>query len=541
MAQRTRLFVLNILLWGLGGLPLVLYLFVSNYYAVDVFFADDFHLFKNIVWIQEASTLSEKWALLFQQHNEHRIVFPRLLAYTNYLVEGRIHWPTLILAGNLLWCGIVWILWRMFKYLSINAWYFLPVPYLLFQPQYYDNLTWSISVLQQSVSVFWYGFLIWLLATKRPYWALALAVVATFTHGNGLFSFVVGILLLMFQQQYKKASLWFAVLLLTATLYFWDFRNGQNSNIGGSLANPLLLISSFWAFWGSLIACFSANAWACVGVGGLCFGLIAGWLLRVWKNKQINTPFNSMLLGFSLFVSITAGLVALSRSWAGIEAIIAPRYQHYSPLVLSISYLILLAWIHSPYRRYVLAFFVAFAFIFNGLSYWKYTPELEARRNSLLADAQNWRNHEVFLAYPKSLNNNFREVCQKAETRGIIHFGKTYTTGALPKIGTEVSITEFHTTEKDASGTFDRQYFIVENKTLAGIETLLLQDSTHTFWVGTVPNKNTKKGFLLSGKATGPGFKAFILTENLPKGNYTIALKTDRQVFLTDKTLSWQQ
>ena len=576
-------------------LPVLIYVWVVNRFAVDLFFADDFHLFKTIVWSQETPFFTEKFKLFFQQHNEHRIIFPRLLAYLDYLIEGHINWRTLIGLGTLAWLMVGWFLWKMFRFSRLSPWFFLPVPLILFQAQYYDNLTWSLSILQQSLIVFWYCLIIRLLYQKKYALAVIFAVVATFTHGNGLFVFVMSLVLLFLQKNWQQAALWALVLCLVATLYFYGFEKGQNSNIAQSLAKPLQLLSGFFAFWGSIMAIFTSKIIFSVLFGG---GLFVGISIYVFGIiYKINTKpldyFSFQVIGLYLFVSITAALVSLSRSWAGIENIVSPRYEHYSPLMLCLGYLILLKrglmaaspqtplqferglmaaspqtplqferglmaaspqtplqferglmaspqtplqyerglMVASPqtplqFERGLMVLFIGFGIVFSGLSYFQNVSELANRKANLQADALNWQQHQVFLNYPISFNNNIKTVVQKADSQGVCEFN---TLEILPKITSldssiVLDIQTFKTYEKDASGQFERKYFTIENNDIGKAKQLFLQLNTDRYYFALQQHKNSKKGFLTSLNYYRAGFKAFVLTECLPKGRYQIGL-----------------
>jgi hypothetical protein len=52
-------------------LPCFVYLIYSFLNSGTLFRADDFHLLKTVVWMQDANGPVEKFKLLIQQHNEH--------------------------------------------------------------------------------------------------------------------------------------------------------------------------------------------------------------------------------------------------------------------------------------------------------------------------------------------------------------------------------------------------------------------------------------------------------------------------------------
>ena len=523
-------------------LPILIYFGVVNAFAVNVFFADDFHLLKTIVWSQEANTFTEKFKLFFQQHNEHRIIFPRLLAYTDYLIEGQINWRTLIFFGNMAWVSILFFLWKIFRSSQINPWYFVPIPFVFLQAQYYDNLTWTLSILQQSFIVFWAFLLIYLLSRQHFNWALLVGVVATFTHGNGLFLFLVAFVLLFLQKKWQILGWWIFTFVVLLFIYFADYRNGQNSNVGQSLANPIQLMSGFFAFWGSGMAVFFSSPLASVGFGILLFCLISCFVVSTCKpiiksffnknrpsNYRLEIPTSALqIIGIYLFISITAALVSLSRSWGGLQNILMPRYEHYSPLVVCLGYLIALN-LGSVYKKIIAIAFSAFAILFWGMSYFMNISELDLRKKTLEAESYNWQHHRLFLSYPSSFNHNIDSVYLKAEQRQICKMPTSEIELLNPKkdTTTQLKIEVLNSIEKDAAGQVNRKFVVIENQTLVSSKYLVLSKDNLQYLVAVQNNRNSKKGFLTSLQYFRLGFKIFILTENLPKGTYRIGIIGD--------------
>lgn len=72
----------------------VLFTLFLQQYCYNFFFADDYHLLRYVTDSQQASSFKEQFSLLFDLHNEHRIIFPRLFTLLTYQIEGFINWKT---------------------------------------------------------------------------------------------------------------------------------------------------------------------------------------------------------------------------------------------------------------------------------------------------------------------------------------------------------------------------------------------------------------------------------------------------------------
>lgn len=540
----------------LAAIPVAAYYFFVEQNAFNFFFADDFHLFKDIVWMQETDSWLEKFKLLTQQHNEHRIVVPRLITWLDYQLEGSINWRFLILLGNLCWIGIIWLFFRAFQQIKLSFWYFVPVPFLLLQPQYIDNLTWTISIFQQCLILFWAFLSIYLISKLHYKWAAFVTVIATFTHGNGMFVFVVGSVLLLLHKNWKPLIFWLLLMAATLSLYFYHYQAGQNSNLGGSLSNPPRLLAAFGAFNGAFMDVFQP--------GNLNISILVGWVivfslliingLAVWQwlssslagrfsflsKKRVKNGVNAYLkldngffLGCGLFMLITGALVALSRSWGGVGSVVQARYQHFAVVALVLVYLSSLYISSTQIRKIIIIISLPFALIFNALCYYQYSEEIVYRHQQLEADVFNWQQHRSSLQYPISLNNNIRTVVNKSFEQGICKLPETFFSAyeadllnQLTKTDSSISlkINTFTIVDKDASGSFHRKLLSIENENLAGEIFLLLKSEKQTYLIGTKRNRVGKKKFFLNGVYFRMGFKADVLTESVAPGQYRVGI-----------------
>jgi hypothetical protein len=531
-------------------LPVVIYLVYTIANSASLFHADDFHLLKTVLWMQDVSGFSAKLDFLMQQHNEHRILFPRLLTWLDYKIEGSINWKTLILIGNLIWVANLYFFWEGFKSLKAPAWMFVAIPFIFLQPQYTDNVTWAISILQQSVVVFWFSLLAYLYSKNKYYWALLIAVVATFTHGNGIFSFFIGIILASLDRKWRVAIIWGLAWLVVGMIYFWGFHKGQAADFEKSLSDPIRLLGAFVAFFGAVTQLRSVNVIVSVAMGTVLVGVLAFYLLPKLQQKVITrnyhlADFDKMLFGIVLFLGITAALICVSRSWGGIETVLAPRYQHYSPFVLCWAYIVFLSFFTPKIRHIFALMAVVSAVLFNALCYFTYNHEVQLRKNWLVADQSNWQQHEVMLNYVKTLNINIWEPYKRAVAVGICSSKPILPaipqshSGAVSDHKLLFSTKVIH--ELDVNGTHPHNYQQIISKTITGRTFLYLESQNGDgYWIATRVRPSGIIEFLTTGRLSKNGFEAEFMTENLPTGNYNIGLLNNNKFSWTPETVQIQ-
>ncbi|TLV01122.1 hypothetical protein [Dyadobacter luticola] len=537
---RNPLFFLFILL------PVFIYLIYSWSLSEPLFFSDDFHLLKTVLWVGEEPSFLGKVQLFLQQHNEHRIVIPRLITYINYLIFGHINWPVLILLGNVLWVAILWFFWKSFRVSGAAIWLFIPAPLIMLNPQYYDNVTWSISILQQSVIVFWFVVLSYLCSKEKYKAALVVCLIATFTHGNGIFSFLIALLFTFYDRNWKWSGIIAGAWVLTGILYFFNFSKGQNADFMQSLSDPVRLISCFFAFFGSLSKVRFADPMAAVFIGMAFYLALAAFIITrffYFQKRNLALPWTvKMVAGIFAFLSITGALVSVSRSWGGIETIIAPRYQHYSSFVACLVYLVLISVLTCKTRKIVGVTGIVGGLLFNALSYFSYTEELLYRRDWLLADDTNWTHHSNFLIYGASFNTNIRLEYQRVVQKGICisgdHFGHIQEDSLQANQAAKpinLQYEHFTKEEKDASRSYNRDYIAISNDNLDEKSIFIYlkpQNGAQGYWLACRKSHSGIFDFLKTGKWLKPGFSVEFLTENLSPGDYQIAI-------LRKNRLSW--
>lgn len=422
------------LLGILGLVPVVFFAFIVLRYSVNVPWFDDFDPFPDFLrkWIL-SDTLSEKLKLLFQPNNEHRMVFGKGLTLVYYILTGTLNFTFLHIAGMLFTFGTLVLIWQAFRWTKLPWLYFLPVPFFLFQLQDHLIFLWAICSLQHQPVVFFVCLSMFLLARGQFGWAILAAFCANFAMSNGIFVWVGGAGMLLFQARYRHLITWCAAGALSVGIYFTGMTSLNNeSSLGFFFENPHLSFLGFFAFLGGLfdltpdrsiqtrtVLPILMGILVMLWVGGWLLGFlmqwtknafgwpkkIPNWLQHYWLRSQAQwtepglNQFSYFCVGVMLFLLANAGVIALLRPRFGFFVMVVSNYKIYPSLFLIISYLAFI--VSTNHRNRAVGFKVGLAVSIGiwVLTMIHYGPAISERRKYLLANAYNQEHHGFGLGH----------------------------------------------------------------------------------------------------------------------------------------------
>ncbi|HRC71501.1 MAG TPA: hypothetical protein PK880_03090 [Candidatus Competibacter sp.] len=174
----------------LALIPVISHVFLVVHFSVNIPILDDYDTV--LAYLNTPGSL--RYQTLFEQHNEHRVVWTRLVAEVFYDLFGQVDFRNLIYVGNLAFLLIFALLLKLFNLQKTPTIFFMPVPYLLFQPQAWENMTWATGALQNYFVLLFalLAFCFWNRETWSGYFlAGSFSVMAAFTSANGLLVFFV--------------------------------------------------------------------------------------------------------------------------------------------------------------------------------------------------------------------------------------------------------------------------------------------------------------------------------------------------------------
>ena len=388
----------NFFSWLVILLPPAIYFYLIYSYSLNLPFADDFTILSQAIRIIQSTNFSEQFSLLFASHNEHRVAFTRLAFTLSYALFGEIDFSFLIFLGN---AALVALLYLFFKMLNIrhgNLIYFIPISILLFQLQFWKNMTWAASSLQNQYILLFTGLTFYLLSKKSNpgfYSAFFFAVISFFTHGGGWVTIFLGWIILLIQKSYQKSSIWAGGALLLGFFYFKNFHSSTNVFTGiQSLEGFKNFLMFYSAFLGSSLSLDKMYIAAGFGV------ILSFYLCYLTWDKYFEK--NITVFMFMVYIFLNAILVAMARSGLAVENVFAPRYKIVSVILIVLVYMSLaerFSPVTKKWRK-----FVAIGIIFAATSYFlSFKPgkdNLETRNKSLTWLANQWvnTNHGFFFS-----------------------------------------------------------------------------------------------------------------------------------------------
>jgi hypothetical protein len=382
-----------------GGLPVLVYFGFLAAYAVNVPLFDDHALRHFLVKYQATGTFAERFALIFSQHNEHRIGYDRLVVLGQFLLTGEINFVGMMVVGNLSLLGLLWVFYRVFARTGRSLWAFVPVPYLLFSLVLHENTFWGMAALQNFTVVFFVVLTLYHLARSTRHsllWGCLGAVAAVYTSGNGFLLLPVGMGMLVVRRRWRDALLFSAVSAVCVGLYFTGYLPppGNPDRIPLTEAGPygrgLLL------FLGAVGDGLTTSAWQRVPVLAAGVLLLAG---AIWiaarllgqlgrPTKEASTEPDLFLGGLVAFVLLTAVVVVYGRLSFGEHVLLTSRYKIYSVLLAIAGYLALLRVSRLP--GWVPAGVLVGAVCWNVAMLRANLPEVVFHRKEMLTNVFNW-------------------------------------------------------------------------------------------------------------------------------------------------------
>ncbi|WP_018912673.1 hypothetical protein [Thiomonas sp. FB-6] len=320
---------------ALQSLPFLIYVGLFLRFTRNVPFADDYDvILRWLTQFRAQRQAADVLPLLLQQHNEHRMLFERLVVLLQFALCRRVNFIQLAAFGSLgLWL-IVCLFQR--RLAPSAAWLAPAFAVLLLNLSQYELVSFATASLQQYWQLLACLWTLLLVADRgtRAWLPLSLlaAVAATFTGAGGLLVFLVAPLILARRRDWGAVSAWLLVAGATCALYFvllpYEPTPIQTASRQIALAHPLEVLRYVVLFLGSAL-------------GNTQSAGIAGVVLLV---ASLAVLLRAMIAGFSfeaaavLFVLGSAVVVAVGRISLGVEQALASRYTIYS-LVLMCSLL----------------------------------------------------------------------------------------------------------------------------------------------------------------------------------------------------------
>lgn len=253
------------------------------------------------------------WRQLFAQHNESRMVVPKLLMWVSALFTG---WDTRVpmalswACAVLMFIQLVWLLRKTVRAAAAGQWCFaVALSAVLFSTNQWENWLMSIQLVVFLPPLCLTGCLVvqrtaLAYRTKVILCAL-LSLISTFSNSNGMLCWILGAPLPWLShpeaerkpaksEAPKTASLkWMAIYVFsftaTAIVYFWDYTPpAGHPSLSFALEHPLA-VAQYFIVWLGNPFCRGTNVdplRAAFVLGLLVIAALAFFLFLAWQRRQ---------------------------------------------------------------------------------------------------------------------------------------------------------------------------------------------------------------------------------------------------------------
>ena len=219
-----------ILVYVLIAMPVLVYFFVVNKYALNLCFRDD-----NPAVLQFLNTYKtsngfvDHFTLLFGQlSSEHRIFFSRLVYLTYYQIAGNVNFKNLLFIGNLQLVVVLIVSVKFIKKAIPQSWEIPSVLMSLFLFDFtnWNNADWTMAAMQNYSVIMLFALSIYFYTSNRlPFILLAafFQIVCIYSSGNGAIASLSIVVVNLLSREKNKFYLSLLVLAVFIPLYFFHF------------------------------------------------------------------------------------------------------------------------------------------------------------------------------------------------------------------------------------------------------------------------------------------------------------------------------
>lgn len=425
----------------LAGFPFLVFIYALISYSVNIPWLDDFEVGPIALyhWLQEGD-FQKKMAIIWAPNNEHRVVTLKLLVLFNYYVFGQLNFKWMIWQSHLYLIPLFIVIWKTLPK-SNRTLFFLPVPYLFLNFQYYLSTFWMISSVQHNL-VIGFGVIAMYLLSKNSnsrFWlALGCTLMACLSNSDGLFFIPIGAFLLLLQHRLKGLFIWLMLLSSAIVLFFWKYpsMNYHATGMNYFYQHPLESLRGFFVFMGGGFDFWyrektSFRLFETAFLGFILVFILLISLIRLIKMKEISLFFQRLkeksstqpnvlfVISMLLFCLMNAGAISILRSSWGEFVYLIGNYKIYPTLALVFVYLlVLLAWKPSSIQ---VAWVSIFSIIFWGLSIANSFEDVRHRKVMLQNENAHFRKGEVGLGFTAQQQKDFGidKIMRFFESKGI--------------------------------------------------------------------------------------------------------------------------
>ncbi|MEQ8304009.1 MAG: hypothetical protein RIB47_11500 [Cyclobacteriaceae bacterium] len=530
------------------------------YYAVNIPFGDDFDAVLNFLneWIV-SDNFTQRLALLFSQHNEHKILLVRLFVLIDYYLFGSVNFVHLILIGNLFLLGSIAIIFRIAnsnetQWNAFDWMVLIPIAFFVLSIQSHETLLWGMASIQ-NIGVIFFTFLTFFVLLKGPLNSYRFIVgmfsafIAIYSSGNGFLCLPVIMVMFIFRKEklnYNLLWILFSIVVLYSYFHNYHSHPGHPDPKYTLFNEPDKLIAHLFILLGNSWAIYKYEMLISIVVGVVVL-LLTFYLIS--RNTIAKQPLKFAYLSF-LFLSCC--VTSLSRAGFGADQALSLRYRIYSLLILVFLYLVIFEFINDDRRKFRFVIVViAVSFINHFVSIWNFQGSMRDHKRKLMHGlaAFNENNRYFYLSYPEE--SRARMILTNSYQLGVYNYKPGYLEFASKKVKVDPAPTDnidydFGFEDYDDLIIIDNGWAYIDgfntenNQTYIVLKSDSLELTFDTYW-HVRPDVTAAKG---GHNLDRSGLTCLIPKSQIPDGKYRIGvlikksrrLRSDIQAFeLTNK------
>lgn len=327
----------NFALILLLALPPILEAIYIKTYGVNVILWDDFNCY--VPYIEKLYTgfsVNDVFSL-FNQHNEHRIFFPRIIILISAYVT---HYNTVV-EMYISWIITIIILILIFKMYGLDIKNFaslvtiVPVSWIVFNfGRQSENILWGSPGIVGNLTILGFVTSIYMLekTDKIDYkfiFAIFCGLVSSFSFLNGLLIWPVGFIFITLSKTKNRSTfllIWVVTSIIVTITYFYNWtKPSYHPSLSFAIENFSAGIRYLLVNIGSPMSFEQNGAFV---IGTIFVALVVITLVIVAKNKLMAE--NAKWITFILFSFMSSVAITFGRSGFGTEYALSSRYTTFT-------------------------------------------------------------------------------------------------------------------------------------------------------------------------------------------------------------------
>ncbi len=326
--------------------PVVIYFSLVNKYAVNLPYLDDYNAILEFLSKFKTADFTDKIALLFSQHSDHRIFHARIIYVLYYYIFGKINFIHLIFIGNLQLVVIYFLFIHFIKKVVPKYWSIVSLfaGICLFDLSSYENADYAMcGITNYGVLMLFMVSLYYYNKTGHKYLILAglFEAICIFSSGSGLICALCLVVFTLLSREKLKSITSASIFITGIPLYYFHY---QKMTEMGNITDAFTSTRDVSFFFHMLGNHFSFEYGVFIGVCELVFLLVLLPTnlksIRKFKFKPETLPLISilcLLIGTSLSIAVFRS----NDERLGEIASYASRYLIYTHMLAAVLFLLL--------------------------------------------------------------------------------------------------------------------------------------------------------------------------------------------------------